>query len=373
MIYRAYGRLGFDVSAIGFGGMRFPDGDDVDGAATLVKAAYDAGINYFDTAIGYGKSEERFGAAFKEMLKTREARPFYVSSKTFAADESSVRKELDTSLKRMGLDYLDFYHVWCVLSPAAWKERKAKGVLQAFEKVKAEGLIKHIVVSTHMAGTDIGSMLNDYPFDGILLGYSAMNYAYREAGIAAAAAKGMGVVVMNPLGGGIIPRHADRFGFVKSRPEETVVEGALRFLLNDPRITVALVGFSTLQQLAEAIRAVDGFQPIAESKIKQIREGVREAFNELCTGCRYCDQCPEEIPIPKLMDAYNQYMLSGNTQDMINRLRWHWGILSDSPWKRCVECGKCEAECTQHLPIIQRLKEIGAEAERFKAADNAKR
>jgi uncharacterized protein len=364
MIYRAYGQLGIDVSVLGFGGMRFPDHEDVDGAATLVKAAYDAGVNYFDTAIGYGKSEELFGAAFKEMQKTRAAKPFYVSSKTFAADEASVRKDLDTSLKRMGLNYLDFYHVWCVMSPDAWKERKTKGVLQAFEKIKAEGLIKHIVISTHMAGADIGGMLNDYPFDGILLGYSAMNFAYREAGIAAAAAKGMGVVVMNPLGGGIIPRHADRFGFVKSRPEETVVEGALRFLINDPRITVVLVGLSTLQQLDEAVRAFDGFQPIAGSRMKKIRAGVKQAFNELCTGCRYCDQCPEGIPIPKLMDAYNHYMLSGKPQDMLNRLRWHWSINPpDAPWKRCVECGKCEAECTQHLPIIQRLKEIGAQAD----------
>ncbi len=362
MLYRPYGTTGKAVSAIGFGGMRFPDQHDVEACAALVHAAYDAGITYFDTASGYGKSEELFGAAFVEMQKTRATRPFYVATKTFAADEDSVRRELETSLTRMGLDSVDFYHVWCLLSWDAWETRKRDGVLGAFEKMKAEGLVKHICVSSHMAGDDIGRLLQEYPFDGALLGYSAMNFAYREAALAAAASMNRGIVAMNPLGGGLIPQFPDRFAFVKSQPDETVVEGALRFLLNDPRVTVSLVGFSSFAQITEAIRAVDGFQPIAAETVAEMRSAVKAAFNELCTGCQYCDDCPQDIPIPKLMDAYNQYMLTGDTQAILNRLNWHWGIKADSDLPgRCSECGQCEAACTQHLPIIQRLNEIAAE------------
>ena len=162
--------------------------------------------------------------SFKEMQKTRTSKPFYVSTKTFAGDESSFRKDLETSLKRMNLDYIDFYHVWCILSADAWIQRKK--ILSAFEKAKNEGLIRHICVSSHMTGNEIGDVLRDYPFDGVLLGYSAMNFAYREAGIEDAAKLGRGVVVMNPLGGGIIPQFPDRFSFVKTREKETVVEGA---------------------------------------------------------------------------------------------------------------------------------------------------
>lgn len=366
MIYKPYGITGLKVSNIGFGGMRFRDQENVEQCTSLVKAAYDAGINYFDTAVGYGKSEELMGSAFREMKKTRAERPFYVSSKTTAADESSVRRDLETSLNRLGLDYLDFYHVWCILSPDAWKTRREKGVLRAFEKMKAEGLVHNISVSTHMTGNDIGAMLADYPFAGVLMGYSAMNHAYREAGVAAAAARRMGVVVMNPLGGGIIPGNPEKFAFVKTRPDETVVEGALRFLLNDPRITVVLVGLSDQQQLSEAIRAVDGFQSISDEQLAAMRDRVSAVFNEMCTGCGYCDKCPEGIPIPKLMDAYNHYLLSGKPQDLVNRLNWQWGIsTSDAFWKHCVECGQCEEACTQHLSIIQRLKEISAEVDRL--------
>jgi predicted aldo/keto reductase-like oxidoreductase len=88
----------------------------------------------------------------------------------------------------------------------------------------------------------------------------------------------------------------------------------------------------------------------------------------MCTGCAYCDECPEGLPVPKLMDAYNQYMLSGKPRDMVNRMQWHWGIAkSGHNLERCSECRACETACTQHLPIVRRLAEIRAEVERWQA------
>ncbi len=362
MLYRTHPSTGLSLSVIGFGGMRFANPDDPDACAALMLAAYDAGINYFDTAIGYGKSEELFGHALKAMKPTRAARPFYVASKTFANTADDLRRDLETSLTRMGLDYLDFYHFWCLLSPEAYRQRK--GILREFEQLKAEGLIRHIAVSSHMSGDEIRVMLEDYPFESILLGYSPMNFLYREPALNAAAAQGIGVIAMNPLGGGIIPQHPDRFAFLKSRDDETVVEAALRFLIHDPRITTALVGFSTDAQVREAVRAVDGFVPLTDERLAAMRAGMTASFDTMCTGCQYCDQCPVELPIPKLMDAYNQYLLSGKTQDIANRLSWHWSLLKERDYfDRCTACGACEAVCTQHLPIIARIREVGDAAE----------
>jgi len=368
MIYNTYGQTGIDVSAIGFGGMRFPSAASEETCAELVKTAYDAGINYFDTAPGYGRSEDLFGLAFRDMLPTRERRPFYVSTKTNKADPDKIRKDVETSLQRMGLESVDFLHMWCIMSLDSFHERRKRGALKELEKLQNEGLARHIVVSTHMPGSDIGEMLRAYPFEGVLLGYSASNFAYREAGIEAAAELGRGVVCMNPLGGGTIPRHPERFEFVRTRPDATLVQGALRFLLDDPRITIALVGFDTQEHLQEALGAVAPHEPLADAERKRIRESLKDSFNELCTGCAYCDQCPEGIPIPKYMEAYNHWMLSGDPRQMISRLRYHWGVnLEDDELARCTECGQCEDACTQHLPIPARLKQIRDEIEKAAA------
>lgn len=365
MIYRNYGRTGIRVSALGFGGMRFAQPDDLETSAALVRAAYDAGVNYFDTAPGYGRSEEIFGAAFRTMLPRRPHQPFYVSTKSSKSTESDLRRDLETSLKRMGLEHVDFFHVWCVLSRAEYDERKQAGVLKTCEKFREEGLIRHIVLSAHMNGSDIRGVLRDYPFEGVLLGYSAMNHSFRDEGIRAAAELGRGVAVMNPLGGGVIPQHPDFFDFVRTRPEETVVEGALRFLLDDARIAVVLAGFGTQAHLDEALRAVEGYRPLAAAQRDRIRHGLRDAFDRMCTGCGYCEPCPAGLPIPKLMDAYNQSMLHGREDVMTRRLYWHWGIASKDPVLRgCTACGQCEERCTQKLPVIERIAALRAEADR---------
>jgi predicted aldo/keto reductase-like oxidoreductase len=358
MQYRKYGSTGIDVSVIGMGGMRFPQ-DDFEKSAQIIKNAYDAGINYFDTAPGYGKSEDVYGVALKEMQKTRKEKPFYVATKTFKSKPDEVRKELETSLERMNLEWIDFYHVWCVMTPRNLKERINDGVLDAFRKLKEEGLVKHICISTHMTGDEIAQTLKDYPFEGVLLGYSAMNFAYREAGISAAAELNKGVVVMNPLGGGIIPSYPEKFEFVKTQKDESVVDGALRFLLNDERISTLLVGISTQQELSDALEAFNGFKPISPEAIKKIRQSLKDSFNEMCTNCGYCNICPNKIPTPRLMEAYNHYILSEKPQNMLDRLKWHWALpINSDVFDKCIECGACERKCTQKLPIIERLNFI---------------
>lgn len=365
MIYNKYGSTGISVSAIGFGGMRFDEKSNFDSCAALIKSAYDAGISYFDTAPGYPNSEEIFGIALKEMQKTRIQNPFYIATKSMKTNPADVRRDFETSLKRMNLDYIDFYHVWCIITPEEYKTRRDNGVFKEFEKLKDEGLIKHICISTHMTGADIESVLKDYPFEGVLLGYSVMNFAYRNQGIQAAADLNRGIVVMNPLGGGLIPQNPARFGFLKTKEKQTVTEAALHFLMSDKRINVSLVGFDTDEHIEQVIHAVDNFKPLSDKKIQQIRNSLSDSFNEMCTSCCYCDNCPQKIDVPKLMDAYNHYMLSGKLQDAIDCLSFYWSIAPDSEMLRaCTECGQCEADCTQKLPIIERIKQIRTHAEK---------
>jgi predicted aldo/keto reductase-like oxidoreductase len=361
MIYRDYGQTGKKVSLLGFGGMRFANIDDHDACASMMVAAAAGGVNYFDTAPGYfdTKSETVFGKGFAE-LKRRKL-PFYSATKTFASTESAIRKELDASLKRMGLDAVDFYHIWCITSLDNWQARKKDGTLQTFIKLKEEGLIKHICVSSHLIKSDIRELLLEGVFEGVLFGYSAYNFKTRQEAFDAIREKKLGAVVMNPLGGGVIPDHPEFFR-VLMRPGESAVSAALRFLWDHPEISVTLVGFQTLAQVNEALAALETYKPRDIGELEAAKSDIDISMEGLCTGCAYCDSCPQGIPIPKLMDAYNQKMLSGSGGDPIgNRLKWHWNM-ERFVAANCTACGQCEASCTQHIDIIRRLAEIAGKA-----------
>jgi uncharacterized protein len=359
MIYRDYGRTGKKVSILGFGGMRFGAIDDREACVRMMVEAAEAGINYFDTAPAYFgvKSETVFGHGFRELR--RKKLPFYSATKTFQSTEKGVRKEIEAQLKRLGLDAIDFYHVWCITSLEEWRTRRKDGVLSIFRKLKEEGLIRHICVSSHLIGDDIRELLMEGVFEGVLFGYSAYNFNVRAKAFEAITAHDLGCVVMNPLGGGIIPGNPALFEFLKIRPEETIVQAALRFLFSHERISCTLVGFSNSEQVREAAAAVDGFTPLALADIERIKAELGPSFADLCTGCQYCDSCPESIPIPKLMEAWNHGKLYGRSTAITDRLSWHWSV-SPTEAARCTECGHCEPLCTQHLPIISRMAEIAA-------------
>ena len=360
MIYKDYGTTGKQLSAIGCGGMRLPNpANPADGVAVL-HAARRAGITYFDTAPYYcdDRSEDIFGEALRSMPSS--PLPLYTSSKCSRPSGADFRSSLEKSLARLGVSQITFFHLWCVMDPADWKSRVAGGALAAALRAKEEGLIGHVCVSTHMNGAEIEQMLSDHPeIEGVTLGYCAINFPYRRQGVEAALRLGKGVVAMNPLGGGLIPQHSDVFDFIRAPGDSDVVTAALRFLVSDPGITAALVGFSSVDQVAAAVRAFDGFTPHRAEHLAAIRARIEQDFNEMCTGCGYCLPCPRGIPIPRFMDVHNLMQLKASDDEIRGRLKYHWDMTPEKA-AECVECGQCEARCTQHLPIIDRLKKVAA-------------
>lgn len=358
MIYREYGKTGKKVSLLGFGAMRFEDPDNRDLCVEMVVEAAKLGINYFDTAPAYfgTKSEEIIGQGFKELKRL--GLPFYSATKTFKSASSKIRAEIDSQLKRLNLETIDFYHIWCVTSLKNWRERKQNGTIEAFVKLKEEGLIRHICVSSHLINDEIKEILAAGVIEGVLLGYSAYNFSMRQAAIDLIAGQGLGCTVMNPLGGGIIPQNPAIFNFIKTRKSESLVEAALHFLFAHHQINTSLVGFSELKEIKEAVQAVENYIEIPKSEIERIKEGISESFNDICTGCQYCDNCPAGIPIPRFLDSYN-HKIFYNDNKMIERLKYHWELNPEQA-AECTACGECEDVCTQHLPIIKRLAEIAA-------------
>ena len=362
MIYRDYGKTGEKVSLLGFGGMRFKNVDDHDECVRLMIAAAEGGINYFDTAPGYfeTRSETVYGKAFAEMRK--KGLPYYCATKTFESTESGIRREIEGQLKRLNIDTIDFYHIWCITSLNNWKDRKKDGILQTFKKLKDEKLIRHICISSHLIKNEIKELLMEDVFAGVLFGYSAYNFNTRQEAFDAIKEKKLGAVVMNPLGGGVIPRHPELFKFIRREGESTAA-AALRVLWDHPEITNTLVGFDTIEHLNDALQAIKNYKPRTHAELEEIKSKASASFEGICTGCAYCVPgngitCPVGIPVPYYMDAYNHKILNPDSHDPIgDRLKWHWN-LDRATAAKCTECGLCEKSCTQHIDIIKRLKEI---------------
>lgn len=361
MFYKQYGDTNMMVSAIGMGCMRYNDEDvkagNFEKCAEIALYAHEKGINYFDTAPFYcdDKSEIITGLALSQLPRDS----YYISSKTNMGTVGGnhtaydFRRRLETTLTRLKVDYLDFYHLWCVLSLDSF-EKQCDTLYNFFEQAKSDGLIKNIVFSSHMQGNDLEGAIERDLFKGMLIGYNALNYRFRQTGIEAAYNKGMGVVVMNPLGGGLIPNNPGTFSYLAEGTNLTVPQAALRFVASHKEITITLAGCTTKEHIDDACKAVENLieRPAKEICMEYDNKGI--ALNNLCTGCSYCKYCPKDIDIPKFMDAYNQKILG---EDMVGRLRGHWNEDINNASK-CIRCGKCERLCTQHLPIMDRLDEF---------------
>ncbi len=239
---------------------------------------------------------------------------------------------------------------------------KPGGQYEGLLRAKEEGLIDHIVLSSHQMGDGVKAILEDGRIEGVLLGVNILNFPYRWSGVEAAFKMGYGIVAMNPLSGGAIPKHEDELKFL-TEGDESATEAALRFVISAPQITVALNGFTTKEHIDMACRIADEAKPFTDEEIEAIRTKVGESMNEACTGCGYCNKCPQGIPVPSFMQVYNEKHVFHKTEEQMEKLvdtTYKWGLLvgQKGTHELCIECGICEEECTQHLPIIERLKEF---------------
>jgi len=364
MQYRPLGKTGKEISVISFGGMRFRPEDykkDHQICADILHRAQELGVNYIDTAPDYcgDHSEDIVGLAMRQI---RGKRP-YVSTKCglwMAKTAQKAYEQVQRSRDRLSVDTIDFYYMWCLMSPKDYQRMVVPGGLyEGLLRAQQDGLIGHICSSVHMDSADMKPIIDDGRSEAILLGYNALNFAFRRKGLTDCHRAGLGTVAMNPLGGGIIPRSGEQFAFLKNSPEESIVHAALRFLIGHKEITAALPGPSTIAELEECVAAADLAHTISEETFAHLAKHLKSELNTLCTSCAYCDKCPIDLPIVKFLDMYNQYLLGEDPKNMPGKLEATWGI-TPADAAKCTQCGICEPLCTQKLPIMERLKEIAS-------------
>jgi len=271
-------------------------------------------------------------------------------------DEKVWWQNLENSLQRLQVESIDIYNHHGI----NW-ERYAKSVEpkvgQWMRKAKDQGLIKHIGSSFHDKNEALLKLVDTGYLEVVTLQYNMLDRQLEE-GIQHAQEKGMGVVVMGPVAGG-------RLGATSPVLEELlpgikrVPELALRFVLSNPHVTVALSGMGTLQMVEENTATASDevtLNAADRAAIDEQLQRLKKLADLYCTGCGYCQPCPSEVNIPFIFQKYNEarvYGLWANSRANYQEWRWVKGKRADA----CTQCGECEDKCPQHIPIREQLAE----------------
>jgi predicted aldo/keto reductase-like oxidoreductase len=227
-------------------------------------------------------------------------------------------------------------------------------------KAYDQGLVKHICCSWHDTGENLKKFIDSgYP-ESLTVQYNMLDRSLEDA-IAYAKEKNIGLVVMGPVGGGRLGIRSDVFE--KLLPGiERVPELAMRFVLNNPNVTLALSGMSTMEQVEENIAVCSDTISLSAADaaaIEEHLERMKEMAKLYCTGCKYCLPCPQDVAIPKIFERYNMGRVYGlwehakKAYERIGTTEWDTGAKVDA----CIECGQCEEKCPQNIPIMKQLKE----------------
>jgi len=359
MLYNELGGSGIKISAISIGAMRWPS-ERV--AHEAINRALDLGVNYLDTSTGYcgGKSLPWSARA----VKARRGEIYFSSKSSWAkapkADE--VRRAIETSLAATGLDYFDFYQLWGLQETKVVKQAARKGgFIEGVRKAQDDGLIKvglgftfHGPPKTFKAAVDTGEFLC------ATVSYNLMKRKEEEL-IEYAAQKGVGIIVMNPLAGGVLGlARTDALDFLKGGGMGPSY-GALRFLMANPNVTAAIVGFRSADEVDQAVRALDPADGLDERYRQELIEKMDAAKfleGDFCTGCGYCKECPNDFRPDRLMQVMRDFLVYGVEKDKLTDWIWsqypHQNIAEKI--QLCTECGQCEEKCPQHLKIVQEIR-----------------
>ena len=370
MQYRPFGNTGVNISTLGFGCMRLPEIQQEDGSwivdqektDAMLMRAYELGVNYFDTALYYchSNSEIAIGKALKPIRDK-----VYISTKCpleLVKEPGDFRKTLETSLKKLDTPYVDFYHFWGINQKTFDEKIVPMNLIAEAQKLKEEGLIRHISFSFHDSPEALKHIIdNGEGLESVLLQYNLLDRANEEM-IQYAAKKGLGVVVMGPVGGGRLAAPTELAAKLGTEAVNTY-ELAFKFVLGNPGVCCALSGMQTIDMVEQNAKVASLENPMSEEEWRRVGESLEnlKKFSELyCTGCGYCQPCPKGINIPRIFQAYTYKNVYGLTELAKNTWNGYLnnekdpGVHPDA----CVNCGYCERKCPQHLKVRELLKKV---------------
>ena len=374
MLYRKMNKAAPGLSILGFGCMRLPVNEngqiDEETANGMLRHAIDNGVNYVDTAYPYhnGESEPFVGRAlaggYREKVNLATKLPSWL-----VTSREDMDKYLHEQLARLGTDHIDFYLVHG-LNRQFWDNLSALGVTDFLDEAISDGRIRYAGFSFHDNLALFKEIVDAYDWTFAQIQYNFMDEHYQAGteGLEYAAKKGLGIIVMEPVRGGLLAR--DLAGVKEiwetAKARYPPAAWALRWVWNHPEVTVVLSGMSAPEQVRQNVDlAKTGFAgSLSRAELSlyaKVRDELENRVIIPCTGCKYCVPCPHGVSIPECFEMYNR----GHIYEDEEQARQHYamflgGFFDGKPHYAsvCEECGECEEKCPQGLPIREHLKAV---------------
>ena len=329
MEYRILGKTGLRVSRLGFGGIPIQR-IDAEGTKALIRKLVEAGVNYIDTARGYTVSEEYLGYAL-EGIRDK----FVLATKGRGLTKEAMAADVETSLKNLRTDYIDLYQFHNPSLSDLKTITGPGGALEALREAKAAGKIGHIGLTAHSTAVFAKALEMDW-VETVMFPYNIVE-SQGEDLIRQCGEKNVGFICMKPLAGGAI--------------ENATL--ALRYILTNPNVTVAIPGMAAEDELAQNLAAAGDASPLSDGE-KAEMQAIRDSLGtQFCRRCNYCAPCSVGISIPNvfLMDGYlSRYGLADWARGRYNAMAMKAGD--------CIGCGECEKRCPYHLPIREMMQKV---------------
>ena len=382
MKYREFGKTGLKVSALGFGTMRLPlleDGVTVDEkeAVRIIRHAIDSGVNYVDTAYPYhqGTSEivvgKALGDGYRDKVFLADKSPIWKLEK-----ESDFDSILEEQLQKLQTDHIDFY-LFHALNKERFEKIKNFHLIDHMLEARKAGKIRYLGFSFH-DDLEVFKQIVDYTdqWDFCQIQYNYMD-EHSQAGVEGlryAHAKGIPVIIMEPLRGGrlvnLLPESAKEL-FAQDEEHRTPAQLALKWLYDQPEVTCVLSGMNSMEMVEQNVRTASeyGVGCMTESDralVEAVRQEITKHVKVGCTGCGYCMPCPRGVDIPGTFRCYNAMYSEGKKSGRRDYLQCTAFRKNPASASQCVGCGKCEQHCPQHIEIRRELKAAAGELETVK-------